>query len=787
MKREAIIRQFYNAEKDLVLLRKNEKKPIDNGWPSLRQTLQVALAHDGNLGWRIDEKSIVIDVDPRNGGDASFEKLKTDFNLNFTPDVLTPRGGFHIYLVLPSECEGKKFSKNLKGYEGIDFLRAGMQCVIPPSSTADGEYRFTDEAWVFNPETCPDALLKLLVRNNTLPVPPSDSLLGDFAGLISCHPSTLSREKMEELLYKCDPSVDYKGWIDTGMAVHNWDPIEGFELWNTWSQGCPEKYKEGECAKSWSSFDVDGGITLRTLIHKAQEADYHREMQLAQVYLERIINADKKTLEFDLSREIRKTTFSATNREQLVVAFQSRLKEITGTKVSIASIRAMLAPSRLKNGADGLAEVPDWCNDWVYVTSEGKFYNMQTLKPHSDKSFNVVCGHLVPATEGGYKLSATKFIADWGLVETADIVVYLPSMKDRFYYVGAQRALNIFNPHSLPRTAEVFTEEGQAAIALIQKHILHISGTPDRAHIFEQWLAHQVQSSGELLKWAPLIQSIQGTGKSFFTKLLRGVLGDNNVGVVMPSQVMKDFNGWAVGRIVNVLEELRMVGQNRHTAANALKPLITDEIIQINDKGISQFTTYNTANYICFTNFQDALPMEAHDRRWWVIFAPVSTMAEFAVLVGEPVEDYFEKLYYALENHASEVRKWLLEYPISPEFKRTTRAPMTEEKRIMIEMEEQNIVGLMEAKEAIAQGNTYFDELVVSSSHLFVELSMHYNVHGLQSRQKNQLLQKLGFQPIMKPIKIGKEALRMWVKKPMTNDEIRQYIQNKILEAKWEI
>jgi hypothetical protein len=774
-----IVEEFYETKKDLVLLKKGSKIPIKAGWPEIKESLTSALAHDGNLGWRIDDNSIVIDVDPRNGGDVSFKKLQKDLNVVFTPTVFTPRDGVHIYLKLPNEWQSQKLRKQLPVYAGIDFLTKGMQCVIPSSITSDGEYRYADEFIGMNQEVCPDSLLKMLKYNDQETIVDSENSFDAFSKLLNGNQASVSIETVKNLLKKLDPSCDYDSWLRVGMALKSWNSDRmGLELWDNWSQGCNEKYKAHECEKKWKGFDVNGGVTLGTLHYMAQEVDYDEETKITNSFLERIKNADLKQLEFNLPLEIRKARLSNINREKIISLFHSHNKKLTGTKVPIQRIRDILTPKESKQNSNDVDT--EWCKDWVYVTSVGKFYSMQTFTPHTDKSFNVQCGQLVPASEGGYKVSATKFVSDWGYLECADTLAYLPNIKERFCFIGNRKTLNIFNPSSLPHTAEAYSDEGQAAIQCIKDHIQYLFGTKERSKIFEQWLAHQVQHTGQLLKWAPMIQSIQGMGKSFFTKLLRGVLGDINVGVVMPTQVMSNFNGWAIGRAVNVLEELRMLGHNRHDAANALKSLITDEMIQINDKGVSQFSTYNTANYICFTNFQDALPLEAHDRRWWIIFAPFATQADFVELVREPLDDYFERLHLALELHASEVRKWLLEYPISEEFKRITRAPMTEEKEAMIMIEDENIKGLLEAKAAIESGTAYYDSNVVSSSELFTSIAFECSAYSLQPRQKHVIIQKLGYRPVSKIIKIEGKNHRIWVKEPMTNEEIRRYIQRKL-------
>ena len=159
---------------------------------------------------------------------------------------------------------------------------------------------------------------------------------------------------------------------------------------------------------------------------------------------------------------------------------------------------------------------------------------------------------------------------------------------------------------------------------------------------------------------------------------------------------------------MNVLEELRVRGHNRHDAVNSLKPLITDRMIQINDKGVKQYMTYNTTNYICFTNYKDSLPLDGDDRRWWVIFVDIESLSDLKNYVGEGSETYFPKLFNAVRNHGSELRKWLLDYDISKEFLAIKQAPMTQHKLSMIATEEFSLEGLIETKELIEIGGKYF-------------------------------------------------------------------------------
>lgn len=72
----------------------------------------------------------VIDVDPRNGGEKSFQRLQSE---GLLPEVLrmvdTPSGGFHVYVrPVPGITPGP-----LKGFPGIDFQGRGKFVFVPPS------------------------------------------------------------------------------------------------------------------------------------------------------------------------------------------------------------------------------------------------------------------------------------------------------------------------------------------------------------------------------------------------------------------------------------------------------------------------------------------------------------------------------------------------------------------------------------------------------------------------------------------------------------------------------
>lgn len=775
MLKKAIIKDYIDNGKTLIPLKDNI--PLNKNWRNRTYDDNYLYEYKDNLGWVLSYEDLIIDVDPRNNGDVSVDKLKKECKIDLTSTVKTPRGGFHIYLSLSSPPLGCKYSikKNLKDYPGIDFLSEGCYVVITGSKRKFGEYKWDETLFnCFEQNEAPNSLLQLIVKER---ISKTKEDLGDFEGLLGDNSST-TEEDIREMLSKLDPSMVNDEWVKVGMACHNWDPVFGLNLWEEWSRD-GENYKEGETAKRWRSFRTGDGVTLGTVNHMIKEVVYDDVKQIINKYLERIKYADEKTLDLDIIPALKKENLSKIDVEKIAKSMQDRYKVINNIKLPISQIRQSLNNTSFK--IDKIdEEAPYWCKEWVYVNSHNCFANLETFKILKPEAFNIINGKYVITSDSGAKQSATKYVSDNGFVNLVDSLAYIPYTTDRICEEGDSKVLNTFNINTVPLEADSYSKKGKEAIELIKKHIRFIFTTEENCRIFTQWLAHQVQYPGRQILWAPVIQSIQGVGKSFFAELLRCCLGDSNVGTVSPSQVISDFNGWASGSIVNVLEELRVKGHNRHEAVNCLKPLITDRMIQINDKGVKQYMTYNNTNYICFTNYKDSLPLDQDDRRWWVIFVPVENLQDIKNHIGEDPSTYFPRLFSAVRQHGREVRRWLAEYKISKEFMNIKQAPMTSYKMSMIATEQASSEGYSEIKELIEEGGRYFNQEVVSSSDLFDALAFKYSDLDLTTNKKNLVLKKLGYSLNSKPVKIDGKTRRIWTKNVIDNDKIRELLTKQL-------
>ena len=81
-------------------------------------------------------------------------------------------------------------------------------------------------------------------------------------------------EEVQSALSAIDPDLGYYQWVSVGMALHDWSggAAVGLEAWVGWSSR-GDKYREGECADKWQSFD-GAGVTIKTVFDMAAKTGW---------------------------------------------------------------------------------------------------------------------------------------------------------------------------------------------------------------------------------------------------------------------------------------------------------------------------------------------------------------------------------------------------------------------------------------------------------------------------------------------------------------------------------
>jgi len=356
-------------------------------------------------------------------------------------------------------------------------------------------------------------------------------------------------------------------------------------------------------------------------------------------------------------------------------------KEIGLSKSEIKKAFCFGGGGKVEKSGDTVAALPDWLTDWVYVEKLCEFANTQLNYSIKREAFNAKYNRKDDVKH------AETFASDYALTECELLTVvdnmYWPATALTSDY-DTTLMLNAYVESGYK--SEAMNDDNKHAIDLFLKHISNVLVCEREQRILLDWLAYVVQNAGKRINWAILLQGAQGTGKSYFAKVLEWVLG-SNAKSLDPSALGERFTGWAHGSVVNIVEEIRIKGDDKWRIMDRLKPFITNSMIQIEEKGRDHRTVPNFTNYLLLTNYKDALPITNDDRRFCVMYGRIQNESELFDYFGgrDATGDYFEHLFAESEQHAGGIKSSLLNYKISDEFKANVRAPDTSSRQAMIQ------------------------------------------------------------------------------------------------------
>ena len=624
-------------------------------------------------------------------------------------------------------------------------------------------------------------------------VPTSDYAGGANSSRSESRPTdTIDSFEMQATLAYLDPSCGHDDWLKIGMGCYHGSAGEGwgFELWDDWSSA-GDNYKEREMAKRWASFEPAVGVsadsvvswgTVKHLVAVVRGdqgggvVDDSVDADIMTALMQDIEHCgDVESLTGEVCGRIRAAGLNKVALVQLEHALGLQFKELSGgARLLMRDVRELTRGTyKGKERLEGDRVAPSWCNSWVYVND--RYYHVDRLTGVSVGSFNLQAGHCVPFIEDSeVKMTAARYVADGGYVQVLDSVQYLPWCADRIVEMEGVDVLNTYCHERVPIGVEYGSgeleegDEGGEAVQAVSQHITAMLGE-DEGTTMLLWMAWQVQHPGELLKWAPIVCGPQGVGKTIIENVMTAVMGYENVGTVSSKDVCSQFTGWGVGRAVNVIQELRIAGHNRHDAAETLKSMITDRVVNIINKGRDSYSARNTCNYICMTNHLDALPMTADDRRWWAVLAKRPDGAD---------EDYYGVLFDAIDEQAGALRWWLEHLPIPEWFASKRIAPRSDIKDSMVATEVSKHQGRDEAVELLAEKGEGFCEEVFDSALFTLALNAKFAFsEELIGQKLTRLFTSMGYLRHPKVVKWKGKTRRFWCKGVLTSAQIRDLLK----------
>lgn len=326
----------------------------------------------------------------------------------------------------------------------------------------------------------------------------------------------------------------------------------------------------------------------------------------------------------------------------------------------------------------------------------------------------------------------------------ADRVCFRPDLPSLAFVEDAgKRRLNTYEPASTPR------RKGDASP--FWTHLAKIFPDDRDRCIFWSYMCALVQSKGVKFAWCPVLQGMEGNGKTLFSAVVAHAVGSHYTFWPDAQELGNKFNAWLARRIFIAVEELRHPQLDmRELITEKLKTMIAGGIgLSIEAKGIDQISDEICANFMVTTNHQDAVRKTADNmRRCAIFFSPQQHHGDLERWgMGG---DYFPRLYSWLKTQggfaivAEELHTWA----IPPEFDPANnmhRAPDTSTTAAAI----LHSRGAIEQQimEAIEQGVPGFMGGWVSSIQLDSLLERLKQGQRISLAKRKEMLRVLGYEP----------------------------------------
>ena len=249
-----------------------------------------------------------------------------------------------------------------------------------------------------------------------------------------------------------------------------------------------------------------------------------------------------------------------------------------------------------------------------------------------------------------------------------------PTQKEFFRLQGSS-LYNTYREHKIP------VIEGD--ISPFLELTKYLFPEDDHQNYFYDWLAHNIQHPGVKINYVPLIIGPQGIGKTFYYKVMEAILGEDNCMQANQDKVIGRFNNELAKCIFLACEEIHIPGSPKTQLAymNKFKPIITEDKITIEPKGVDTYKTKNNLNMIMFSNFPEPISLEESDRRFLVLYTKALPKEEVFY------KNLFEWLY---DKGKSYLKYWFMQRDLS-HFNPKGRAPQTHHKQYILSQSKEEI------------------------------------------------------------------------------------------------
>lgn len=592
----------------------------------------------------------------------------------------------------------------------------------------------------------------------------------------------------EEALEHLDPDMGYADWLDIASAMRHQfygtdDAEAAYKVFDEWSAKGSKYGGAKDTLAKWQSLRPHPvnrvPVTIRSLLLRATQAGWSNTLVKDRVFqgvVRWMVDPERtasQLLSEGLGRILAAPLLSQAEEESLLHQIADQCRKRFGMKVGLAAMRRDMAELRLEMKESAAnkkkAKVPAWAKGLCYVGSVNKFYRQSTRERFEPQALNIYYSRKLLPTEEELKeqgaaanemkpvMLPVDFLMNSVQIPTVYDYVYDPRFpKDTFLHQEGKPFVNLY----VPNHPEADRSQAAYAGKMFMQHLKFLIAEEEYRAIVMDFLAHVVQFPGKKIRWAILIQGVEGCGKTFIAKAMDAVLGKGHVRNVDASALNSQWNEWAYGAQMVVLEEVRVVGHSRHDVMNVLKPLISNDHININQRHRDSRQTDNTVNYLLFTNHHDSIVVTHGDRRYYVLKSAMQTKED---LEKFPTE-YFTDLFNMLGTHAAGLRAFLEDWIITDSFQPSGHAPRTKYLyELLNDTASENCQAIRESIEENPHALIGHDVVSIQSLLLHLEVSGQYHIRNLSHPAMATILREEGYRKVGRFQLLG-DRHTLWVR-----------------------
>jgi hypothetical protein len=596
-----------------------------------------------------------------------------------------------------------------------------------------------------------------------------------------------------DILAILDPDCSRKEWIDVAAGLRHQfpdNPQEAYDLFLEWSMRGTKFVGPGDAEVNWRSLTTQPRgrvpVTIRTVLKMGVEQGWDGAAKVRESCFQDLTSwimfkceSLTQLTNEGIKRIAAAPLMSSTEEGMLLRTLMAQLTQKYEQKIGLTELKKDLQKAKdeifLKKENPVDMETLPWARGIVFVASTNEFFRPATHQKFDIQAFDAVNSrYLLPNPED---LKKKDQAVNQG-------TLYTPMFKPSLYVLNHARCKTVDDYDYDPSQPEeiVIHRDGKSFVNTYRRsypaadkrlaayaedvfldHLCNLVAEPELRTVILDWMAWQVQHPGEKVRWAILLQGGQGNGKTAISEVMCAVLGDANVRSINSNTIKKGWSEWGVGSQLVFMEEIRVLGKERHDVANSLKEPITNRRITINKRGEHTETLRNVTNYMAFTNYHNAIPLEEGDRRWCVIKSALQNREQVAALLARDPQ-YFVRLHDICETHAAGLRFMLEDRTITSRFNPNGPAPHTSYKDEMMHDTANELSTVV--RQIIDDGeNPYITDKVVALKSMIAAMAA-AGVSDVSQYAASTLLRELGYSEAGRHL-IGADKQPVWVRKDL--------------------